>query len=68
MCNKILAVRLSCGQHTLCCQDASRETHIRNLFLEISHHLFLFKDMVLYMKLGHKQERPPPSSCYWYMQ
>lgn len=53
------AVRLACGQHTPRCQDAFKET-VQEIILETAHHLLLFKDTVLHMKSGYKQESPPP--------
>lgn len=48
------AVRLACGQHTLlpgCVQG-----NVQEIILETAHYPLLFKDMVLHMKSGYKQE------------
>ena len=61
-----------------CCQSGLWAAHsalpacvwgnVQEIIVETAHHPLLFKDMVLHMKLGYKQERLPPSSCYLHMQ
>lgn len=49
---------------TFCAARMQSGKYVQEIILENAHHPLLFKDVVLHMKLGYKQERPPHSSCY----
>lgn len=62
--NKMLQLLDWAVGSTFCAARMQSGKYVQEIILETGQHPLLFKDVVLHMKLGYKQERPPHSSCY----
>lgn len=62
--NKMLQLLDRAVGSTFCAARMQSGKYVQEITLETAHHPLLFKDVVLHMKLGYKQEKPPHSSCY----